>query len=292
LARVKVVDRKIQKQGKNTHFSRLLFAYLSWKCFFMIAPNVFYVNLINDKSGYRATWNPNVKLEIGMIGKIDKTGVFNVYTTLEKEGIPVEVQSAGSTVDLDYTSTKSVSISSKLKGDAPVAGSGLSNLSAGFSVDFTSDNGVVFQSTGNRTFQLINLEEIEGQVLAKYKKGDWVKDYLIITQLVQADTATIIISNSSNVHLDLQATGEISAAALKLTNASLGLTVVKQQGSSMHYLAEKGLTPLYRVMGVHHPLWWWGEDTFDTKGELHGKAPEVEFSIQEFDSRELEQLEQ
>jgi hypothetical protein len=255
----------------------------------MIAPNVFYLNLMNSKTGYRAAWNPNVKLEIGMVGKIDKTGVFNVYKTLQKEGVPMQIMASDSSIDLDYTSSDSVSITSKLAGAAPVAGSSLTDVHAGFSVDFKSDNGVVFQSTGNKTYQLTNLEEIETQVLAKYDKGEWPDDYLIITQLVVADTATIIISNSSNVHLDLQASANAQVAALKLTDASLGLTIVRQEGSSMHYLAEKGLTPLYRVMGVRRPFWWWGKNSLDTKGYAPETTPgDEELSLQEFDERELE----
>jgi len=257
----------------------------------MISPNIFYITLMNRNTGYRATWNPNVRLKIGMVGKIDKTGVFNVYSSLEKKGIPAEVMSDNAKVEMDYTSHDSVSITSKLAGSAPVAGSVLSNANAGFSVDFKSDNGVVFQTSGYTTHQLTNLAEIEAQVLNQYKSGGWEKDWLIITQLVEADSATIIISNSSNVHLDLQATANAGAPGLKLTDASLKLAVVREQGSSMKYLAESGLTPLYRVMGIRHPLFGLGKDSLKPKtGAEEGAAAGEEsdsLRMQEFDADEL-----
>jgi len=220
----------------------------------MANPQKFYLSHMSDKTGYRATWDPGRPLKIGFIGKLDSSGALVIYSSLEKEGIPVEVLSDDSKIDMDYTSSDSITISTKLSGSAPIAGSVLSEGEAGFNFEFKSDKGVVFQSTGNTTTQLINLAEIKNKILDKYKNGNWDKDWVVVTELVTAETATIIISNSSNVNLDLKANANIGTQDIKITDASFGFTVARERGSTLKYITQSGLTPLYKIMGIWRPI--------------------------------------
>jgi len=220
----------------------------------MANPHQFYLIHMNKKTGYRATWDPGRPLIIGQIGKLDKSGVFTVYSSLEKEGIPIEILTDTSASEMDYTSHDQVNISIKAKGATPVTGSVLTKADAGFTIGFKSERAVVFQAKGFKTHQITNLKEIEKQVREKYKNGNWEKHWLIITTLVETSAATIIISNSKNVMLDLKAQANVGTAKLKLTDASLGLSVAREQGSTLKFLAEAGLTPLYTLSGIRHPL--------------------------------------
>jgi hypothetical protein len=251
----------------------------------MPAPFKFYLRHMNSKTGYRATWDPGKPLTIGSVGRLDNSGIFSVFTTLEKEGIPVELRVDDTTADLDYTSSESVTITTKLSGKVPVAGSFLTEADAGFNIEFKSDRSVVFQSQGNQTDQLTNLAEIKKMILQKYKEANWDKDWLVVTELVRAKSATIIIANSSNATLDLKANANMGAPSLKLTDLSLELMVAKEKGSTLKYIAQEGLTPLYRVMGIRKPFPF-GEIDVVTKGKP--VTDEVEFDIQDLDDRELE----
>lgn len=251
----------------------------------MANPSKFYLSHMNAKTKYRATWDPTKKLAIGYIGKLSE-GVLSIYSSLDKEGIAVEVAIDDTGAAMDYTSHDSVTISTKLSGSAPVAGSVLSNLEAGFSLEFKSDKSIVFQTSNHKVHQLINLAEIERKVLEKYNSGNWDKDWVIVTELVEADAATIIISNSSNGSLDLKAKADVGAANLSLTNAALGLAVARERGSTLKYIAQSGLTPLYRVMGIRRPFL--GSPSFGTKGEATAAELKEEFGIQDFDEMELE----
>jgi hypothetical protein len=251
----------------------------------MANPYKFYLRDMNNKTGFRATWDPGKPLKIGLIGKLDQTGIFTVFTSLEKEGIPIEVFTDTSKQDMDFTSSDSVTISVKLAGSAPLAGSALSDLEAGFSFDFKSDKSVVFQTVGNKTHQLTNLGQIEDLILDKFHNDNWDKDWLIVTQLIESEAGTILISNSSNGKLELKAKADAGTQNLKLTDVSLGLTVAREQGSTIKVIAQEGLTPLYRVMGLRHPLF--GSIHLDTRANDEEMAKE-EFRIQEFDEGELD----
>lgn len=239
---------------------------------------------MNARTQYRATWDPTKKLLIGYIGKL-QNGVLSIYSSLEKEGIPAQVQIDDSGAAMDYTSHDSVSITTKLAGSSPVAGSVLTDLDAGFSLAFKSDRSIVFQTSNHKVHQLVNLAEIEQAVLDKYENGSWDKEWLIVTELVEADSATIIISNSSNGVLDLKANASAGAAQLSLANAALGLSVAREQGSTLKYITQNGLTPLYRVMGIRHPFL--GDPSLHTKSIPATGGQYSPFQIQEFDEREL-----
>lgn len=253
----------------------------------MSSPSKFYMRHMNQKTKYRATWVPNKKLEIGQVGKIDRSGVFNVFTSLAKESIPVETSSDEASGDFDYTSNESVTIRPKLQGEIPLAGSPFTELDAGFSIDFKSDKSVVFQIGGVKTYQLTNLWEIEQQILQRYASGGWDKDLLIITELIEAASGTIIISNSSDAGIDLKAKAGIGTGKLSLTDVSLGLSVARERGSTVKYLPQSTLTPLYRVMGIRHPLI--GKPGIGTKslGQKIQETPD-RLTYQEFHEEEID----
>jgi soluble P-type ATPase len=263
-----------------------LYTLLNLKFTQMANPHKYYLQHMNDKTGYRSTWAPDKVLEIGQIGQLDRTGIFNVYTTLQKEGIPVEVSNDVSDTEMDYTSNDSVDVSIKLSGAIPAAGSVLANADAGFQFTFKKENSVVFKTSGHKTHQIVNLAAITKKVLEKYKNDEWEKDWLIITELVVADTSTIIIGNSKNAGLELKANANVTAGQLKLTDASLGLTVAHEQGSTLKYITQNGLTPLYRVMGIRDP--WIGKTRVETKGERGAELlADGDFTIRGFDPREF-----
>jgi hypothetical protein len=251
----------------------------------MLKTSKFYLKHMNAQTAYRATWDPGRKLTIGQVGKLDDAGVFNVFTSLEAVGIPMQVDIDTTSGEVDYTSSNSVTISTKLAGKAPVAGSVLTDTEVGFSFDFKSDKAVVFKASGLKTNHITNLADIQTAILAKYADGTWPKDYLIITELVSADAATIIISNSANSKLDLKASAAVGAGSVKLTDASLGLTVAHEQGSIYKYITQGGLTPLYRLMGVRKPLF--SDPIIDTRGEeTEGKLELKEMPFEEEEIKE------
>lgn len=216
----------------------------------MANPTKFYLSHMHEQTKYRATWDPTKHLKIGDIGKLNQ-GVLSIYSSLEKEGIPIEVSIGNSGANMDYTSHKQVAINMKISGSAPLAGSALTLSDAGFSFEFKGDQGVVFQTGNHRAFQLTNLAVIEDDVLERYRRGNWDKDWVIVTELIEADAATIIISNSSNGSLELKAgINSNLQKALSLTDVQMGLSVVREKGSTLKYIAQSQLTPLYRVMGL------------------------------------------
>jgi hypothetical protein len=211
----------------------------------------YYLQYIHEVSGgYRATWDPALPLQIGDLVKIDDFGVLNIFGSLADKGIIPVVRQTVSPLDWKLSSQRGIKVNVKLAGKLPVATSTLADVDAGFNIQFDSSNSVLFNISGYTTSVITNLDEIEAAVLAQYHKKTWDADLLIITNLIHADAATIIISDKGAASIDLKAKANIQAGDLKLTDTSLGLTCTRETGSTTQFIALGGLTPLYKVMGL------------------------------------------
>lgn len=232
-----------------------------------------YKTNLKEHFQYHATWLPSRPIEIGQVGMLhDK--VFTPYTSLEKLGIEAVVKTKTSEDSLSYTSEGSVAFTTKLSGQMPPdVSAGLAEADAGIVVELNKENAIVFKIKGFDTHQIENLAEVEEAVLKLYGTNAWKGKYVIITEVIEARSATILISNSSNAKLELKANAKVQADKIDIADAALELTPVRKSGLSTEIIAEGGITPLYKIMGIKRKFWGLGAATglqmksIDTKGE-------------------------
>lgn len=97
-----------------------------------------------------------------------------------------------------------------------------------------------------------------------------------------------MVNNSSNGTLELKTQANIGTGNLTLTAAAPGLSVVRERGSTLKYIAQNGLTPLCRVRGIQHPFL--GSLSLGSKGydnTAHNQAGDL-LRLLDFDERELD----
>lgn len=215
----------------------------------MVSPQKFYVQEISKKTNYRANWLPDKPLNIGDVGKIED-GIFTVYTTLEQQGIPVKVSESPASLNFDYSSSDLVKIS-KLDGDV------LSPVEQGKQVcriEFLRAEGVLFQIKDPVKVVLANLKEIESQILEKYKKSVWDLGWVVVTEIVRTNSATIIINNGNSNILEFELSGNADIGSVNLADTSLDLHLLSETGKSKKIVTQASLTPLYVIKGISDPL--------------------------------------
>jgi hypothetical protein len=232
----------------------------------MSGPSQFYLDHIHAvSSGYRATWDPALPLQVGDLVKIDDYGVVNTHGVLADKGIHAVTRTSTSPQDMKLSSQQGIEVNVKAAGKAPAEFSALADLDAGFNIKFGDKKAVLFNISGYKTTVIINLDEIEAAVLSQYRDKTWDADLLIITHLIEADSATIIISDKGAASIDLKATANITAADIKLTDTSLKLSVARETGSTLQFIAKENLTPLYKVMGLKGSFFGLGKKHLDTR---------------------------
>ena len=219
----------------------------------MVSPQKFYVQEISKKTNYRANWLPDKPMNIGDIGKLSD-GIFTLYTTLEQQGIPLRIREGSSSLSLDYTTNDSVKISNGLDTSVSAAGLPLAKGKLKYQVDFQKSEGVLFQISDSKKVIIENLSEIENQILEKYKKSVWDLGWVVVTEIVRTDSATIIINTGGSNTLEFEVGGDVGVKSINLADTSLNLKLVRESGSSTKIIAQTNLTPLYVTKGISDPL--------------------------------------
>jgi hypothetical protein len=216
----------------------------------MASPMRSYLQQMNKKFGYHANWEPHRKLKPGMIGKLFK-GQFIIFTNLEDENINQIIETQDGKGEIEYSSKGKIEITTKLKGQAkPPESAKLGEADAGVIITFGNTNSVVFKAYGTKNHVIVNLKDIEKDFVAKVNSGDLDNDYVIITEIVEAETASVIVSKSKNAKIEIKANVDTEIQEIDIADASLELSVVGQRDIDTKVIARSQVQVLYKAMRI------------------------------------------
>ncbi len=163
----------------------------------------------------------------------------------------------------------------------------MQSASTKVSVVFTRANAVVFVAAGCKTTLIEQLDTLGRRILELYKSGDWPKNHGVITELVTAGSATILISASDSAHVDLSAKAGIAPAGLTLADTSAEFQIASSTGVATQILVASQLTPLFRASAVRRHIF--SSPGFDSRGTDSVRRREPEEDVfADIDYGELE----
>lgn len=210
--------------------------------------NQTYTRELKENLNYTATWFPNVRLELGHVGVLSKHE-FIYRTSLEKLKIPFEATKRGAKATYSHTSSNSVKRDIKLAGQAPLVGSTLADVDAGITFSFGAQHGIVFLASDCTVRMIADQEPLKQAILDAFRAGKWERDYVVVTELVEAGATTIIVSEGSSGRYELKAKAGL-VPTIDAINVEGNFASVHESQIGFRCLAEKGMTPLFRCLGV------------------------------------------
>ena len=219
----------------------------------MVSPQKHYIQEISKKTNYRANWLPDKPMNIGDVGKIED-GIFTLYTTLELQGLAVRIGESASTLHTDYTSKDAIKIIDRQDSKTSAANLPLSAGKQNIKIEFVKSDGVLFQISNPNKLFIENLNGIENQILELYKKSVWNLGWVIVTEVIRADCATIIINSGGNNTLEFELNATADVNSINLADTKLDLRLISETGTSTKLLAKSNVTPLYVIKGISDPL--------------------------------------
>jgi len=224
-------------------------------------PQFQYTNDLKKHFGYYATWNPGLHLQLGDIG-ILQGNVFTRIGHLRFQKINFEVNADDTTpADISYKTEGAVNVTTKLSGTAALPGSILKDTDAGLTIEFNKKNAIFFEADQTLTSTIADTIGLGEAVLKSFEDGKWDKNWVVITELVTAKAATILISSLAGAKIELKVTTSVSAPAIDLADASLGLSTQFSKSMDTTIIAQAGITPLFKAMKIRTPLF--GEPNFE-----------------------------
>lgn len=212
-----------------------------------------YAKEIRNNLHYGATWTPGTPLRLGTIGTF-RNGVFLPISHLDSLGIDYETEEDPNPTTYTHMSDGSVSLRVKASGETDDAFDALAKAEAGVSVSFTRGNAVLFSAEGCRENRVRDLPRLEERMKDSARNRRWNPRWAVITHLVEAGSATIMLSNDKSNRVELRVGGTVGQGTIDLADLSSGVSLASAGSMSQIIVGENGLTPLFHAYGIKRKL--------------------------------------
>lgn len=196
--------------------------------------------------GYHATWLPDTSLRLGDVG-ILQDGVFVRQGDLSHFGIEFAARPDSTPSRLDYTASNNVQVTFKASGESNTALPGLPVAQAGVGFAFVRAGEFALRAEEAYEPTIDDLFDLQRQLRARLRRGDWQGNYLVVTGVVQTPVLTLIIAKSDGAKVELSVEGTLTPAVPALGKAGIGLGVVRQSGGVLKLDPGLDVTPFVRL---------------------------------------------
>jgi hypothetical protein len=239
-----------------------------------------YVAELYRSLAYLATWLPTSELQLGDIVGASDAGLTRIGHVRE-HNLSFRPHTGPTHAAYEYTSSGAVSITLKLAGQL-MAGTTLGDTEAGIVVKFNRADAIVFEASCCSCTTIADVGDFGRAVEKRYVARDWDPGWLVVTELVKAKGATIIISGSQSAQIDLKASGVIQQGGIRLSDIDAKFEAKHTVDIGFKIIAASGLTPLYRASGIKRS--WLGRGRFRPRSE---KEDEQRIAFENFGPEDL-----
>jgi hypothetical protein len=85
---------------------------------------------------------------------------------------------------------------------------------------------------------------------------------VVITDLISADTLSVLISSGANAEIDLSVKGDVGSGVAKLASANASYSVNKVSSIGTRIIGQRGATPLFKARGIKRSFFGLGGPKF------------------------------
>jgi hypothetical protein len=197
--------------------------------------------------GYWVTWLPSTRYRLGDIGQIDGSGQLIGISTMAEQDI-MSTTTQGETKDeLTWRSSGDVNVTFKATGSTSDQFHALAAAQAGARVEFSGSKGVLVAYRGLSETRLTNQPALAVELLARYAKGTWDVDWCVISQIVVAESGTVLIAGDGKSTAELAADGSVGSGPITVADLSANVRVAHSNGLGLEFLGAD-VTPFFRVL--------------------------------------------
>jgi hypothetical protein len=195
---------------------------------------------------YWAAWLPGTRFAIGDIGTLNGY-LFEKVGTLDELGLKYYEEEDADPSPLDISSETGVVVSLKAAGETNQSFAYVGAAEAGLKVEFGAQGAFILQAPETFASEVGDRLNLRRRIIDAFRKGVWEKDWLVITHILKAPSATVLISKSSNSLLELAAKVYLSEAVGALGAADAGISIRYQKGDTVNMIGGKNVTPLFQL---------------------------------------------
>jgi hypothetical protein len=230
-----------------------------------------YTDELHDDFSYWGTWLPSSRLRVGDCGPV-RDRVFSPETTLDRFGIAFEMSRGDKRLDLEHRSQTGVEYRIQASGGNQIIPQ-IPPGKAGIEISFGQKGGVAFALRGGYENRIDDIHALSAPLMDRIGTGDFPREYAVVTHVVEAESLSVLISGSQNASFVASAKVDLKAGLLDLANAGAGFSRVSGSGVEIEILAERGATPLFKLVGFKKGGWFWGSSRIESLGFEEDEDP-------------------
>jgi hypothetical protein len=216
-----------------------------------------YMKLVREHTTWQATFPPGDRVAVGDRLSLKADGsMINLGSVFECPGwskaLPVDL------IDAPSSNTWTVGAHRKWVASAQARATMGDDIGAAVTVtvSFSKDGGFELAYTAARTRRFRDVTKAKNLVLAAAGRNEWDPGHALVTEVVDASSATVLVANekSSQVKLDAHATLPADITGINLADPRLQLGNATWTGSGLAVICSQA-TPLYHCIRFD-PTWW------------------------------------
>ena len=221
----------------------------------MAGPEDVYTSTMLKRLGYVATWFPGTQITVGLIG-IMQEHTFIPKSSIRTLGVRFSTtKDPSSDESMQFKSSKKIQIQGKVKGSVSDIAPTIPKARAGVAVTFGKEVGVVFSARDLAATRIADILSLENAIWDLWDRYLWDESWVVVTELITAKKATILVSEGGQAKVEMQAQGTVQSGPIDVGNLSAGFTLVSSYGMHTQIVGESGMTPLFRAIRVRDGFW-------------------------------------
>lgn len=200
----------------------------------------------NHLSPYYANWLPGASIEPGDYGTLDGDKFIHEGNVRDL-GISFKVIKDTQADHIHFSSegTRETRIAAGIAGALGKVAEG----SARIELHFTRANSVFFNAADCVNESIRSKDALGKTLIDLYRKGEWKKKYVVVTDVLRAGATTIAASREAGTVIGIEAAASVNK--LDLSNADLQFRVLDGEKKAAFKLdTAAGLTPLMKLFRI------------------------------------------
>ncbi len=204
-----------------------------------------FIKEIKKELGYFNVWLPGKLMKLGDVGIVEK-GNFLRITDLKNLGIKFNIRKDKTKNDIKYKSKNSVNESITVDGKVAEIPNPIGESEIAIEYKFNKEGAIVLALKGVNIDTIDDIVELEKNIK---ELKEWKRDWFVVTEVVNSDSATILISNSKSSKSKLVIGAKVKILnSIDIADTSLKLYSKSSDNMTCEMIAKDKLTLLFNMM--------------------------------------------
>ena len=212
-----------------------------------------YQHELSQKLNYFANWLPNRPLKIGDVGPIEKRHFVYEYNLASKSPELFKTRPSDSPFDIQYYTEGSAKIEFLSDSSLPDINP-LVKSKQSIKIKFENEKSILFEAKGAIIKRVEAGNLLRQRLITLFLENEWQLDLTIVTEIVEVEIATIIITNKANAEVVLRSDNEIPVTGTDLLTVNASLAVEDKSSTELCMVGVSKVVPLFRLSRLRKKL--------------------------------------